>query len=114
MSDRAEPRRYVDITPTPQGLDRMRAVMTDSIQSYTKQITQIETFLERITDHAETVFCDYGANNEEVDWVQEGLQLLVQKKESSITVLQGGIAEITRCLTPPVDTPDDGTPPPPP
>jgi len=92
----------------------MRAVMVDSIQSYHTQITGIEALLEELNVAPAGIFREDGATNDEVDWLKEGLQLLVQKKAGSITVLQGGIDDITRYLTPPVDTPADGTPPPPP
>ncbi len=98
MADTPTLPQHIDLTPTPQGFRRMRQAMAESILTYTAQIAQIITFGDRLSATPAAVFQDDGVTETEVQWLQEGLSLLVQQKETSIEVLQAGIDEIDRCL----------------
>ena len=90
----------IDLTPTVNDWRVMRQVIAEHIQTYRTTSAQITALIQRLNDQPGPVCCAADVSAEESDWLQDGLQRLVQHKETSRTTLQGGLDAIDRCRTP--------------
>ena len=92
--------QHIDLTPTVNDWRVMRQVIAESIAGYRTTSAHITALIQRLTDQPGTV-CGAGVSDREIDWLQDGLQLLVQHKETSLAQLQGDLAAIDHCRNSP-------------
>ena len=92
----------IDLTPTVNDWRVMRAVIAAHIAGYRTTITHITALIQRLNDQPIPVCGAAGVSDREIDWLQDGLQLLLQQKETSRAQLQGDLAAIDHGRNSPV------------
>jgi len=79
--------QHIDLTPTVNDWRVMRQVIAEHIQTYRTTSAQITALIQRLTDQPGPVCGAAGVSDHEIDWLQDGLQLLVQQKATSLATL---------------------------
>ena len=92
----------IDLTPTRNDWRVMRAVIAAHIAGYQTTSAHITALIQRLNDQPVPVCGAAGVSDRAIDWLQDGLQLLLQQKETSRAQLQGDLAAIDHCRTSPV------------